>query len=156
MMQQMAETNDGNHSGESDGEPWFFSENFGRATAASQYFLQVWFDDVNDEDNDDNNDNDCDGFWSTWSSLAAYNDDYGDHHDGYEGNDDDVDGDDHHDGGLQWYSIDQLAGYLGIPVIGWNADNSGLERRVSLAHCLQDHQHLSSSAFISMALNILV
>ncbi|KAG5684927.1 hypothetical protein PVAND_014135 [Polypedilum vanderplanki] len=25
----------------------------------------------------------------------------------------------------------QLAGYLGIPVIGWNADNSGLERRAS-------------------------
>ena len=25
----------------------------------------------------------------------------------------------------------QLAGYLGIPVISWNADNSGLERRVS-------------------------
>ena len=46
MMQKMAETNDGNHCGESDGEPWFFSENFGRATAASQYFLQVWFDDV--------------------------------------------------------------------------------------------------------------
>ena len=72
MMQQMAETNDGNHCGESDGEPWFFSENFGRATAASQYFLQVWFDGVNDDVNDnDNNDNDCDGFLSTWSSLAA-------------------------------------------------------------------------------------
>ena len=27
----------------------------------------------------------------------------------------------------------QLAGYLGIPVIGWNADNSGLERRVGLS-----------------------
>ena len=27
----------------------------------------------------------------------------------------------------------QLAGYLGIPVIAWNADNSGLERRVSCA-----------------------
>ena len=27
--------------------------------------------------------------------------------------------------------LHQLAGYLGIPVIGWNADNSGLERRVS-------------------------
>lgn len=25
----------------------------------------------------------------------------------------------------------QLAGYLGIPVIAWNADNSGLERRAS-------------------------
>jgi glutamate receptor ionotropic, NMDA 2B len=25
----------------------------------------------------------------------------------------------------------QLAGYLGIPVISWNADNSGLERRAS-------------------------
>ena len=25
----------------------------------------------------------------------------------------------------------QLASYLGIPVIAWNADNSGLERRVS-------------------------
>ena len=25
----------------------------------------------------------------------------------------------------------QLAGYLGIPVISWNADNSGFERRVS-------------------------
>ena len=129
MMQQMAETNDGNHCGESDGEPWFFSENFGRATAASQYFLQVWFDDVNDEDNDDNNDNDCDGFWSTWSSLAAYNDDYGDHHDGYEGNDDDVDGDDHHDGGddIQLTSLPATWGFpwsAGMPTIlvsreGW-------------------------------------
>ena len=27
----------------------------------------------------------------------------------------------------------QLAGYLGIPVIGWNADNSGLERRVGFS-----------------------
>ena len=27
----------------------------------------------------------------------------------------------------------QLASYLGIPVIAWNADNSGLERRVSPA-----------------------
>ena len=27
----------------------------------------------------------------------------------------------------------QLAGYLGIPVIAWNADNSGLERRASQA-----------------------
>ena len=26
----------------------------------------------------------------------------------------------------------QLASYLGIPVIAWNADNSGLERRVRL------------------------
>ena len=25
----------------------------------------------------------------------------------------------------------QMAGFLGIPVIAWNADNSGLERRVS-------------------------
>ena len=25
----------------------------------------------------------------------------------------------------------QLASYLGIPVVAWNADNSGLERRVS-------------------------
>jgi ionotropic glutamate receptor NMDA 2B len=25
----------------------------------------------------------------------------------------------------------QLASYLGVPVIAWNADNSGLERRVS-------------------------
>lgn len=25
----------------------------------------------------------------------------------------------------------QLAGYLGVPVISWNADNSGLERRAS-------------------------
>ena len=39
-------------------ENLFFSENFGRATAASQYFLQVvdYNDDSddNDEDNDDN------------------------------------------------------------------------------------------------------
>ena len=30
----------------------------------------------------------------------------------------------------------QLASYLGIPVIAWNADNSGLERRVSLFYKL--------------------
>ena len=36
----------------------------------------------------------------------------------------------------------QLASYLGIPVIAWNADNSGLERRVShqLSTILK-HQH---------------
>jgi glutamate receptor ionotropic, NMDA 2B len=28
-------------------------------------------------------------------------------------------------------NFSQLAGYLGIPVISWNADNSGLERRAS-------------------------
>ena len=26
----------------------------------------------------------------------------------------------------------QLAGYIGIPVISWNADNSGFERRVRI------------------------
>lgn len=31
----------------------------------------------------------------------------------------------------------QLAGYLGIPVIAWNADNSGLERRASTSLQLQ-------------------
>jgi len=28
----------------------------------------------------------------------------------------------------------QLAGYLGIPVIAWNADNSGLERVITLGY----------------------
>jgi len=28
----------------------------------------------------------------------------------------------------------QLAGYLGIPVIAWNADNSGLERVITLEY----------------------
>ncbi|KAF2344074.1 hypothetical protein FHG87_025170, partial [Trinorchestia longiramus] len=27
-----------------------------------------------------------------------------------------------------WQYFLQLAGYLGLPVIGWNADNSGLEQ----------------------------
>lgn len=33
----------------------------------------------------------------------------------------------------------QLAGYLGIPVIAWNADNSGLERV-----CIQHFQYNNS------------
>jgi len=28
----------------------------------------------------------------------------------------------------------QLAGYLGIPVIAWNADNSGLERVITFGY----------------------
>lgn len=32
---------------------------------------------------------------------------------------------------LTFHNFHQLAGYLGIPVISWNADNSGLERRAS-------------------------
>jgi len=31
----------------------------------------------------------------------------------------------------------QLAGYLGIPVIAWNADNSGLERVITLGHLVE-------------------
>lgn len=31
----------------------------------------------------------------------------------------------------------QLAGYLGIPVIAWNADNSGLERVITLGYLVE-------------------
>lgn len=33
----------------------------------------------------------------------------------------------------------QLAGYIGIPVISWNADNSGFERRVRIRRPLIPH-----------------
>jgi hypothetical protein len=35
----------------------------------------------------------------------------------------------------------QLAGYLGIPVIAWNADNSGLERVRHILHVTFKHSN---------------
>jgi hypothetical protein len=37
----------------------------------------------------------------------------------------------------------QLASYLGIPVIAWNADNSGLERRVR--HLYNNNNNLATN-----------
>ena len=38
----------------------------------------------------------------------------------------------------------QLAGYMGIPVISWNADNSGFERRVSTVQWIERISHFAS------------
>ena len=40
----------------------------------------------------------------------------------------------------------QLASYLGIPVIAWNADNSGLERRVRFYFLIFFKSHFVSVA----------
>lgn len=45
----------------------------------------------------------------------------------------------------------QLAGYLGIPVISWNADNSGLERTASQSR-LQIQLGAIQSKFIEFVL----
>lgn len=48
----------------------------------------------------------------------------------------------------------QLAGYLGIPVISWNADNSGLERTASQSRLQIQLGAIRENAYTVVAFNI--